>query len=59
MEEGSLVLLAQAQSLPVEHRPDCSPQAILQVAIVTVPRAVDGPSSSPFVFDIIGGGGRR
>jgi hypothetical protein len=41
-DEAALVWQAQAQSLPCEHRSDCSPVAILGVTLVTTPRA-DGP----------------
>jgi hypothetical protein len=57
--EAALVWSAQAQSLPVEHRGDISPQALLGVALVTAPRAIDGPTTSPFAYDVVGGGGRR
>jgi hypothetical protein len=44
-DEAALVWQAQAQGLPVEHRADCSPQAILQVQLVT-PAATNGQASS-------------
>jgi hypothetical protein len=57
--EAALVWRAMDEKLPVEHRGDCSPQAILQVALRTVPRAIDGPSTSPLAFDLVRTGGRR
>ena len=58
-EECELVFAAQAQSLPVEHRGDIAPQALLGVELRTVPRAIDGPSTSPLAFDLVRTGGRR
>jgi hypothetical protein len=46
-DECALVWQAQAQSLPVEHRADISPLAILQVRLLTVPRADALPETSP------------
>ena len=46
-DEAALVWQAQAQNLPVEHRGDCSPLAILQVRLVTAPRADAFPETSP------------
>ncbi len=57
-QEASLVWRGQSEGLPCEHRADCSPQAVLQVRLVTVPRAIDGPSTSPLTFDIVRPGGR-
>jgi hypothetical protein len=46
-EESFFVWQAQqAQALPVEHRGDCSPQAILGVALRTPPRADGLPPTS-------------
>jgi hypothetical protein len=45
--EAWLVWQAQAQSLPVEHRADCAPAAILSVQVVTARRAVPSLGSSP------------
>jgi hypothetical protein len=44
-EEAALVWRAQSEGLPVEHRADCSPLAILQVRLITAPRA-DVPATS-------------
>jgi hypothetical protein len=46
-QEAELVWQAQAQGLPVEHRTDCSPLAILQVQLITTPRADALPETSP------------
>ena len=55
MDEASLTWSAIEQRLPVEHRADIAPQAILQVRLVTAPRS-NGSGSSPLMaFDIIGG----
>ena len=58
--EAALVWSAQAQSLPVDHRADCSPQAILQVQLVTVQSAASGPTSPEHAYDVVQPyGGRR
>jgi hypothetical protein len=55
-EEAALVWRAMEERLPVEHRADCSPLAILQCRLVTAPRAVASPGSSPeHAFNIVGG----
>lgn len=56
-QEAALVFAAWEQGLVCEHRSDCSPLAILQVRLITVPRAPNGPSSpSQAGYDLIGGG---
>ena len=45
-QEAAFVWKAMAHSLPVFHRNDGSPLAILQCALVTAPRAIDAPRSS-------------
>jgi hypothetical protein len=45
-DESALVWSAMAQNLPVEHRADCAPQAILQVRLVTAPR-VEATGTTP------------
>jgi hypothetical protein len=55
-QEAALVWRAMDEKLPVEHRADISPQAVLGVALVTAPRALDGPSSWQQAFDIVGPG---
>ncbi|HEU4806404.1 MAG TPA: hypothetical protein VFS91_11480 [Nitrobacter sp.] len=44
---AELTWLAQSQGLPVEHRADCSPLAILQLQLVTAPRADALPGTTP------------
>jgi hypothetical protein len=52
--ESALVWLAQAQNLPCEHRLDCSPLAILNLRLITVPRAaINGPSTTPDAYDFV------
>jgi hypothetical protein len=46
-DEAALVWSAMSQNLPVEHRNDCAPQAILQVRLVTAPRATNGSGTTP------------
>ncbi|WP_354209566.1 MULTISPECIES: hypothetical protein [unclassified Bradyrhizobium] len=46
-DESWLVWSAQGAGLPVEHRGDCSPLAILQVRLVTTPRDSALPETSP------------
>ncbi|MET4034514.1 hypothetical protein ABIB94_008421 [Bradyrhizobium sp. JR7.2] len=45
--ETALVWRAMDERLPVEHRPDCNPLAILGCQLVTVPRTNGSPRSSP------------
>jgi hypothetical protein len=56
-QEAALVWTAQAQGLPVEHRSDCAPQAILKCRLVNQPRANPSPGTSP--EHVITFGGRR
>jgi hypothetical protein len=44
-QEAALVWRGQAEGLPVEHRSDCDPCAILQVRLITAPRGTNGHSS--------------
>jgi hypothetical protein len=46
-DESWFVWQAQAQGLPIEHRSDCNPLAILQVRLVTTARATGLPETSP------------
>jgi hypothetical protein len=57
-DESVLVWRAMDENLPASHRPDCSPQAVLQVQLRTVPRAIDGPTTSPLAYDVVRPGGR-
>ena len=45
-QEAALTWSAIEQGLPVEFRADVSPLAILQVQLVTVPRAEDMPETT-------------
>jgi hypothetical protein len=55
-DEAALVWQARQSLLPVEHRADCAPLAILQVQLITVPRAAPPPSSPERAgFDLAGG----
>jgi hypothetical protein len=54
-EEAALVFQAQSRNLPVEHRADISPLAILGMQLVTAPRALPSPASDPMhAFDLVG-----
>jgi hypothetical protein len=56
-DESALVRTAQAQNLPVEHRNDCAPAAILQVRLLTAPHTNGSQGSSwMHAWDV---GGRR
>ena len=57
-QEANLVWRAQGEGLPCEHRADCSPLAILQVQLVTVPRADAAGTSRTHAYDIVLGGRR-
>jgi hypothetical protein len=57
-DESALVWSAMAQSLPVEHRADCDPLAILGCRLVTVPRADVSGTSPTHAYDIVLGGRR-
>jgi hypothetical protein len=46
-QEAALVWRAQSEGLPVEHRADISPLALLGVRLVTAPRANPSPGTSP------------
>jgi hypothetical protein len=53
-DESALVWQAQDEKLPVEHRGDCAPAAILQVRLLTAPRTNGSQGSSPMhAFDIV------
>ena len=58
--EAALVWRAVAEQLPVWFRADISPLAVLGIELRTVPRAIDGPTTSPFAYDLVRpSGGRR
>ena len=53
-DESALVWQAQAERLPVEHRADCAPQAILQVRLVAATRANVAETSPEHGWNVIG-----
>jgi len=56
-DESALVWRAMDEKLPVDHRADISPLALLGVALVTAPRATNGhASTSPLAYDVSYGG---
>jgi hypothetical protein len=55
-DESFFVWRAQDERLPVEHRNDCAPQAILQCRLVTAPSTNGSQGSSPMhAWNIVGG----
>ena len=46
-QEAALVWRGQSEGLPVEHRSDCAPLAILQCRLVTAAAVTASPGSSP------------
>ena len=52
-EEASLTWRAIDEKLHIEARADISALALLGVALVSTPRAIDGPSTTPLAFDIV------
>jgi hypothetical protein len=53
--ESFFVALAQSQNLPVEHRSEINPLALLGLRLVTAPRAVPSLGSSPeHAFGLVG-----
>ena len=55
-DEAALVWQAQQSLLPVEHRSDISPLALLGLQLITAPRATNGPSSPERAgFNLVGG----
>ena len=55
-EEAELTWLAQSQGLPVEHRADTSPIAVLGLKLVAVTNGHAEPSSWMHAWDIVRGG---
>jgi hypothetical protein len=54
-EESFWVWQTQAQGLPVEHRSDINPLALLGVRLITPPGASNGHASSPeHAFGLVG-----
>jgi len=58
-DEAALVWKAMHEGLPVEHRADCAPQAILQCMIVIAPRVTASGTSCEHGIDIADPSGRR
>ena len=59
-DEAALTWAAMDQRLPVEHRSDIYPVALLAVRIVTAPRTNGSGSSPEHAWDVVQpGGGRR
>jgi hypothetical protein len=53
-DEAALMWRAQAENLPVEHRADISPLALLSLRVVTARRAGVSPgSSTEHAYDIV------
>jgi hypothetical protein len=46
-DEAAFVWRALSEGLPVEHRSDINPAALLGVRVVTAPRADASPGTSP------------
>ncbi|MGY4252933.1 hypothetical protein ACVI1L_000001, partial [Bradyrhizobium sp. USDA 4516] len=58
-DESALVWRAMGEQLPVTHRADCSPLAILQCELVTAPRGSGSPGTTPGLsFDLLIPGAR-
>lgn len=53
--EAALVFAAWEQGLACDARSDISPLALLQVQLITAPRAPSGPSSPGHSYNLIGG----
>jgi hypothetical protein len=53
-QEASLVWQAQAQTLPAEHRHDCSPVAILGCRLITALRTTPSGTSADHGYNIVG-----
>jgi hypothetical protein len=54
-DENAPVRRAMDERLPVEHRNDCAPQAILQCSLVTAPRADVPGTTGGHAYDIVHG----
>ena len=54
-QEAAVVWRGQSEGLPVEHRADCSPLAILQLRLITAPRADVPATSAGHAWDIVMG----
>ena len=58
-DEAALVWRGQREGLPVEHRSDCSPEAILQVASIVAPRETASGSSREHAIDVVHHSGQQ
>lgn len=54
-DESALVWMAQSQGLPVEHRSDINPCAVLFLKLVTVTNGHTEPSSPLHAYDVVYG----
>ena len=52
-DEAALVWRAMDERLPVDHRADCAPQAILQCMVVQAPRVGMNGSSRDHAIDVV------
>jgi hypothetical protein len=52
-QEAQLVFRAQSEGLPVEHRADISPLALLGVRLITAPRTISGSSPEHASYSFI------
>jgi hypothetical protein len=52
-DEYALVWRAQSERMPVEHRADISPLALLGLRLITAPGAVPSPTSPELAYDIM------
>ena len=52
-DESALVWRAQSERMPVEHRADISPLALLGLRLITAPGAVPSPTSPELAYDIM------
>ena len=58
-DEAALVWRAMDERLPMEHRADCAPQAILRCMIVIAPSVTASGTSREHGIDIVDHSGRR
>jgi hypothetical protein len=53
-DEAAIIWAAMAENLPVQHRADCNPLAILQCTLITAPAGNGRGTSWMHAIDIIG-----
>ena len=58
-DESFFIRRGQREGLPVEHRSDCSPEGILQVASIVAPRVTASGSSREHAIDVVHHSGQR